>query len=74
MSVALHVFLRALVFCDDETVVEIFFDCFPLLKAAGLDDRGNEGSFERTTTNYEGGLTHTHSSSMCITTANVDAG
>ena len=55
VGVALHVALRELIFCRDEVVVEHYFNIFALLMAAGWVTEENEGSYKRTTTNYEGG-------------------
>ena len=62
VDVALHVALCVLVFLffyKDEAVVKLSFNFFFIAEGCWLDDRGNEGSFKCTTTDYEGGGANT---------------
>ena len=52
VSIALHIAPCALSSCGGEVVVELSFN---ILHCCWLEDRGNEGSCKRTSTNYKGG-------------------
>ena len=74
-GVALHVALRALIFCKDGTVVTLSFDfcIFALLMAACWTTEETRALVGVPLPIMGSGLARSRSSSMRITAANVDA-
>ena len=74
MGVALHMAPCALVFCEDEAVVELSFDFPALLMAAGWMTEETRAPVIVLLPIMKVGLTHSCFSSMHISLAGVDAG